>query len=789
MALTASAAVAPACSGLASLLGQQLFPSDYPWNQNIAIAPVAANSAAIIAHIGNSTRVTPNWGADNPANGSSPLYGIPFNIVHGNSTTNVNVIIDNYPGESDVVPAPIPTNAVIQGDFQNGPNPNGGGYNANQRGDSHLIVWDEDNNVGYEFFGASRPSDPTLYPNASNVELPHTDGKWHAAQETVWHFNTEYFRTLGESSADSAGLSILAGLARPDEGLTVAQGGQGAINHALRVTLPSGDINPHYIYPGAHMVGTSPGADNLPFGGRLRLKNTPAVNTLISNMPPESQILARAMQQYGLVVADFGGAMYVSGASGSVNATNGISLVWDLTDIQAANGIEALSASNFDVVTLAPIVSGLSAGSGPTGSALTISGQNFSGAAGHISVFFGSTPANSVSVLGDSLISCTVPSGSGPVDVTVQSGTNEVDSISSNPNANVNAPIFGYGTSALTSADKFTNTTPPPNDPCAGAIALTNGVPYIMNTEEATSTGDPLVPCGPLQNGVWFTYTPTNQEQVTVSTCGSDFDTMLEVFAGTCGALHPVPYGCDDDNGPTCTGTRASVVLEGSPGVTYYILAGGFSGLTGNLSIVATSALVNDGCAGAFPLHYGVPFSMSTANATSSTDPTPGCAFNNLFGNGVWFTFTSPVTGPVPISTCGSTFDTVLDVYTGSCGALTSVACDDDNGPSCNSTRASVSLNATSGVTYLILAGGFNSGVGELDIMAGVPPTIAVGVTNATLSLSWSNYYFPWYELQRETGPLQTGPWQNLLPNIYVGSAVFTNIWTNPPTFYRLVTP
>src|SRR6516164_634056 len=65
---------APALEGLEerlvpTLMGQQLFPSDNPWNQNIANAPVAANSAAIIAHIGASTRLTPNWYADNPANG------------------------------------------------------------------------------------------------------------------------------------------------------------------------------------------------------------------------------------------------------------------------------------------------------------------------------------------------------------------------------------------------------------------------------------------------------------------------------------------------------------------------------------------------------------------------------------------------------------------------------------------------------------------------------------------------------------------------------------------------
>ena len=450
--LAAGAVLGPVCPGMAALLGQQLYPTNYAWNQVITNAPVATNSAALISHIGGTIAIHPDWGDDSSTNGASPLYGIAYNVVHGNSTTKINVIIDNYPGESDVQSVPIPTNAVIEGDYQNGPNPNGGGYNMNQRGDSHLIVWDEDNNTGYELYGACRPADPLTFN-----EVSHTDGKWHAAQETVWNFNTDNFRTLGETSADAAGLSILAGLARPNEGLPVSQGGQGVINHALRMTLPSGDISSKYIYPASHMVSES---GIIPLGTRLRLKNTPAVNTLIGTMGPQSQNVARAMQQYGLILADVGSAMYVTGTSASQDTNNAIAHTWNMTDI--LDGLTQLRASNFDVVNLAPLVTGFNATNGPPGSAVTVQGQNFSGAAGHLSVFFGSTAASAVNVLSDGQIAVTVPSGSGTVDVTVQSGTNETDTNSDSPSANVNAPIFGYGTSALTAADKFTFTVATP---------------------------------------------------------------------------------------------------------------------------------------------------------------------------------------------------------------------------------------------------------------------------------------------------------------------------------------
>jgi IPT/TIG domain len=456
-----------------TMLGQQLFPADYPWNQNIANAPVASNSAAVIAHIGGSIGLHPDWGEDSASNGSDPLYGIPYNVVHGNSVAHINVIIDNYSDESDVIAVPMPINPVVEGDYQNGPNPHGGGYNANQRGDSHLLVWDEDTNTAYEFFGVTRPSDATLFPDGNGFEAAHTDGMWHAAQESVWNMNADTFRTLADTSADAAGLSILTGLARPDEGLPTSLGGQGAINHAMRFTLPSGDVSPHYIYPASHVVGTSPGSTKLPFGARLRLMNTSAVNAVISTLDPEAQIIAHAMQQYGLVLADIGSSMYITGTSASQDASNNIALTWNMDDVL---GLHALTASDFQVVNLTPVVTGLSSTGGSAGNTITITGQNFSGSAGHLAVLFGGAAATSVTYVDDSHITAIVPAGSGTVHVQVQSGVNETDP--NNPSDNVNNPIFGYGTSAATVADQFTyaglNATLPFTDSFSTGTQLSN---------------------------------------------------------------------------------------------------------------------------------------------------------------------------------------------------------------------------------------------------------------------------------------------------------------------------
>ncbi len=420
-----------------TLLGNTLFPADNPWNQPITNAPVAANSNAVLSSIISQYgdgQLHPDFGQDYFA--AQPLYGIPYNVVHGNTTPKIHVVIDSYASESDVQDAPIPANAVLEGDNQNGP------ASIAQRGDSHLIVYDVDNNVGYEFFSASRPSE-------------NTDGRWHAAQETVWNYNTDTFRTLGWTSADAAGLPILPGLIRPDEGLPAAQGGQGVINHAIRMTLQNSVILDQFLYPASHAAnpGNTDAAVQPPMGARFRLK----ASVDISGLSPQARVIAQAMKDYGLIVADNGSNFFISGASYAATANNTPGLTWDDNDIQdSVSGLKSLHFSDFELVDLTPVVTGLSATRGPAGTAVTITGENFSGAAGHLQVLFGSTPATAVSVVDDGHITATAPAGAGTVDVRVQSGV----SAPGLAGANYTDPVFGYGVSATSAADQFTYDTP-----------------------------------------------------------------------------------------------------------------------------------------------------------------------------------------------------------------------------------------------------------------------------------------------------------------------------------------
>lgn len=448
-----------------TLLGQQLYPSDNAWNQKITDAPVASNSAAIINNIITSYsdgRLHPDFSQD--FHDSRDLYGIPYNIVHGNSTPLVSVVIDDYPDESDIVPAPIPVNAVLEGDYQNGPKPGG----TNARGDSHLIVYDIDNQIAYEYYAATRPSE-------------NADGRWHAAQQTVWDMKTNSFRTLGWTSADAAGLSVLAGLVRPDEGLPVSQGGQGVINHAIRFTLRNSIILDQFLYPASHTA--NPGNNNVaiqpPMGARFRLK----ASVDISQFNPQARIIAQAMKDYGMILADNGSNFYFSGASSAVDAANNRTLTWDDDDIQdSVRGLKSLRYSMFEVVDPTPVVTDLSAHTGPAGTSVTVIGQNFSGAAGRLQVHFGSTPATSVTVVDDTHVIAVAPAGSGTVDVRVQSG------LTTGANSdNYKSPVFGYGISAITANDRFTYGTGQGNTAPTVATAASASPNPVNGTTTALS--------------------------------------------------------------------------------------------------------------------------------------------------------------------------------------------------------------------------------------------------------------------------------------------------------------
>jgi M6 family metalloprotease-like protein len=126
---------------------------------------------------------------------------------------------------------------------------------------------------------------------------------------------------------------------------------------------------------------------------------------------------------------------------------------------------------------------------------------------------------------------------------------------------------------------------------------------------------------------------------------------------------------------------------------------------TGYVVNVRNGGIANDRFATPKPItSYPFSTSLDTSQATSeSSDPTFACA--NTQGTGsVWYKFTPTVRGIAEISTVGSDYNTLLAVWTGSAGSLTSVACDDDTGGNGASSLSAIILQPDT--TYYIEAAG-----------------------------------------------------------------------------------
>lgn len=301
----------------ASLGGFVPFTSSSLWNTDISSAPVDPNSSTIMSNWVGSVNLHPDWGTD-------PTYGIPYVIVNG-SQPLVNVHLGAYPDESDPGPMPVPANAPIEG-------------GTSSTGDRHVLVLNNGNCFLYELYNAS----------------PNSDGSWNADSTAVWDLPGNEQRPYTWTSADAAGLPIFPGLVRYDE---VAAG---EIQHAFRFTLPN--TTAAFTPPASHWAATTSNSSAPPMGMRLRLKSSYD----ISGFSAQMQVILTAMKKYGLILADNGSALFVTGVSDSR---------WG-SDLDS---LKTVPSSAFEVVEMSPVYTNSNY---PTGAAPTIS--NFSASASHV---------------------------------------------------------------------------------------------------------------------------------------------------------------------------------------------------------------------------------------------------------------------------------------------------------------------------------------------------------------------------------------------------------------------
>lgn len=170
-------------------------------------------------------------------------------------------------------------------------------------------------------------------------------------------------------------------------------------------------------------------------------------------------------------------------------------------------------------------------------------------------------------------------------------------------------------------------------------------------------------------------------------------------------------------DGLSLSGGYYNVELNGNSltgGNNYWVGNGGYTsgGVSEATSIngnCAPSGPANDDCTGAEAISCGDVKSGSTSNATS--DGAPYCGVSNT-APGVWYTWTGDGSCVI-LSTGGSSYDTKLTVYSGSCGSFSCVDGDDDGGPGLTS---EVNFTSTAGTTYYILVHGFSANTGNYEL-------------------------------------------------------------------------
>jgi len=473
-------ACAQSCAGMslgnnASLNGFVPFPANNVWNTNIASAPVDPNSATITSSGGFSgLHLHHDFWSDN---------GMPYVVVDSTITPSVPINVIDYADQSDVVVAPYPATAPIEGYPADC-----AGWPDTYVGDSHVLVLDRAKCVLYETFNTHR-----------------CNGSYNSSSETIWDMHNYESRPWGWTSADAAGLPIFPGLVRYDE---IASG---AIHHAIRFTMQQtkADINGGYfVYPASHAAGSLWGTHNV-MGMRIRLK----ASFDISGFSTVNQIILTAMKQYGMILADNGGYFYFQGVADPR---------FDDNDL---NNLDGITSSNFEVVQATPEFPGYDSATAPTGALPVI--NSFTASA--TSIVTGSPVTFSYSVSGDSydFIDMIGPVAAGSGSVTINPTTTQTYTLNS-----TNA----YGRTTSTPKTVTVSASPPPTPDFSVSASLAS---FSITAGQGAITTISVMPlngfhsavsfsCSGLPSGALCSFTPAS-----VTPSGAAASTTLAVTTST----------------------------------------------------------------------------------------------------------------------------------------------------------------------------------------------------------------------------------------------------------------
>ncbi|HVM46694.1 MAG TPA: hypothetical protein VMU04_01640 [Candidatus Acidoferrum sp.] len=313
----------------------------------------------------------------------------------------------------------------------------------------------------------------------------------------------------------------------------------------------------------------------------------------------------------------------------------------------------------------------------------------------------------------------------------------------------------------------------PTNDNWTSPTVLQSAIPQFVlanNFCATTNQGEPWIDGVRGGASIWFLWTPSTNETVTLTTLGSDFDTLLAVYYSADATNLTGQIAANNDIGPGTV--QSAVAFSAEQGTNYLITVDGVNGAQGNVRLNFNSA-PNDMFSNCQAI-AGLTGTIYGFNIGATKEAGEPYLADDAGGASVWYCWTAPASGMEVFDTIGSysvgtvvtNLDTLLAVYTGyALNALTLVAADDDYGGD----RASrLAFRSVAGTTYHIAVDGYNftdkpavTGMIELNWNPPSRLTIAAGNNTAQVSITGG---LGWYAI--ESAPdLQS-------------------VWTNCATFY-----
>jgi serine/threonine-protein kinase len=292
--------------------GSALFLAPNAWTERVDSAPLAPSSGAVLGWLAQQG----GWGT------GEMRIDFSMEVLEADAATPFLSFVPNgsfYSPDCDQVPFPVPAGGALEGET---------GYACAHGGDCHLLVVDRAARRLYEMYAADL-----------------SGGTFRGGCAVVWDLARTYPPDLrGDqcTSSDAAGLPVAALLFSADE---VAAG---SIDHAIRFVLPNDRIRSGvFVRPATHAGAPAGPAAAPPYGARLRLR----ADYPLASLPNEAaRVIARAMQRYGIVLADGGNIALTARSDRSTRAR------WAALGVDSRS-LAQLAVSDFEMVEAGPTIS------------------------------------------------------------------------------------------------------------------------------------------------------------------------------------------------------------------------------------------------------------------------------------------------------------------------------------------------------------------------------------------------------------------------------------------------